>query len=86
MTRLSGKIVIVTGAGTGIGAATVRRFVEEGAKVVLVGRTLDNLENAVSGLPETQSVLHPADVCEESAVMSFNWLLAEIGLCHVAQS
>lgn len=68
MARFSGKIVIVTGAGTGIGTATARRFVEEGAKTVLVGRTLKNLEDAASGLPETQVVLHPTDVAEESAV------------------
>lgn len=33
--RLDGKVAIVTGAGSGIGAATVRRFHAEGAKVVL---------------------------------------------------
>ncbi|MET8181549.1 SDR family oxidoreductase [Streptomyces sp. NPDC005336] len=35
MGRLEDKVAIVTGAGSGIGAATVRRFHEEGAKVVL---------------------------------------------------
>jgi NAD(P)-dependent dehydrogenase (short-subunit alcohol dehydrogenase family) len=33
--RLDGKIAIVTGSGTGIGAATARRFAQEGARVVL---------------------------------------------------
>ena len=43
--RFYGKTVLVTGAGSGIGAATARRFASEGANVVLVGRRRDTLES-----------------------------------------
>jgi len=36
--RLEGKVAIVSGGGTGIGAATARRFAKEGARVVVTGR------------------------------------------------
>src|SRR3989449_264786 len=41
MERLSGKIAAVTGGASGIGEATVRRFVAEGAKVVFADRDVD---------------------------------------------
>lgn len=37
--RLSGKVAIITGAGTGIGRATAIRFAREGAKIVVANRT-----------------------------------------------
>jgi NAD(P)-dependent dehydrogenase (short-subunit alcohol dehydrogenase family) len=42
--RLDGKVAIVSGGGTGIGAATARRFAAEGAKVVVTGRRAEPLE------------------------------------------
>ena len=37
--RLANKITVITGATSGIGEATARRFIEEGATVVLAGRS-----------------------------------------------
>lgn len=42
--EIKGKVVIVTGASSGIGEATARQFGREGAKVVLTARRLDRLE------------------------------------------
>ena len=42
--EIKGKVVIITGASSGIGEATARQFGREGAKVVLVARRLDRLE------------------------------------------
>src|SRR5687768_16241440 len=41
---IKGKVVIVTGASSGIGEATAREFGREGAKVVLAARRVDRLE------------------------------------------
>ena len=42
--RFEGKIALVTGGGTGIGAATARRIARDGGRVALVGRRREPLE------------------------------------------
>ena len=42
--RLKDKVAIVTGASSDIGKGIVKRFAEEGAKVILVARDLEKLE------------------------------------------
>lgn len=48
--RLENKIAIVTGAGGGIGAASVRRFAREGAKVIAVDVNGEQLEKTVNAI------------------------------------
>ncbi|SDP70415.1 meso-butanediol dehydrogenase / (S,S)-butanediol dehydrogenase / diacetyl reductase [Ralstonia sp. 25mfcol4.1] len=64
MNRFQDKVVIVTGAGSGIGAAAARRFASEGAAVVLAGRTLDKLERVASDLPNAQHLVQVTDVSQ----------------------
>lgn len=64
MNRFQDKVVIVTGAGSGIGAAAARRFASEGAAVVLAGRTRDKLERVASDLPNAQHLVQVTDVSQ----------------------
>jgi NAD(P)-dependent dehydrogenase (short-subunit alcohol dehydrogenase family) len=47
MSRLQGKVAVITGGSTGIGFATARRFVQEGAHVYITGRRQSELDKAV---------------------------------------
>ncbi len=66
--RLEGKVAIVTGATGGIGEATARRFLEEGASVMLVGRSRDKLEETRKRLSEFDKLADfVADATDEAA-------------------
>src|ERR1700754_1638941 len=57
MNRLSGKTAVITGGATGIGLASAKRFIEEGAFVFIFGRRQDALDAAVAGLgPHARAV------------------------------
>jgi NAD(P)-dependent dehydrogenase (short-subunit alcohol dehydrogenase family) len=67
MTRLAGKVAIITGATSGIGEATARCFVAEGAKLVLAGRTKDKGEALARELGDNV-VFQTADVTREADI------------------
>jgi len=63
------KIVWITGAGSGIGAAMARTFASAGYGVALTGRTRDNLEEVAASLPEAaQSLIVPGDVTDRAGM------------------
>lgn len=66
MQRFTGKVVVVTGAGSGIGEGTARRFAAEGAMVVLCGRTEAKLRRVAADLDPERTLVQPADVSEQA--------------------
>lgn len=50
MSKLTGKIALITGGNSGIGLATARLFVQEGAQVIITGRDQATLDAAVAEL------------------------------------
>ncbi len=50
MKRLQGKVAVITGGNSGIGLATAKRFLDEGAKVAISGRNQKTLEESAKSL------------------------------------
>lgn len=68
MGQLDGKVALITGGESGIGLASARLFVEEGAAVHLVGLDEQRLRAAVEELGQGRASSAVADVTDEDAV------------------
>ncbi|WP_405835572.1 SDR family NAD(P)-dependent oxidoreductase [Streptomyces sp. NBC_01518] len=65
----TGKVAIVTGDGSGIGAATAHRFAAGGATVVIIGRTKAKLNQVVSQAPTGSTLIaRVGDLSDEEGI------------------
>ena len=72
---LKGKRAIVTGGGSGIGFATARQFLEEGARVLIAGRNGDKIAKARDALAKkTGGEVHAvqADMTKETDIFELS--------------
>ena len=65
--RLTGKTVLVTGAGRGIGRAITQRMAQQGAHIAAADVEADSLERLVAELP-TESIALSMDITSAEAV------------------
>ncbi|MCS7021654.1 MAG: SDR family oxidoreductase [Gemmataceae bacterium] len=65
MGQFSERVVVITGGGSGVGKATARLFLQEGAQVVIAGRDVAKLAAAAEELQGGDSLLYlPTDVTD----------------------
>ena len=80
MTALKNKVSVITGGAGGIGKATAKLFLEEGAKVLLIGRTEKKLQKTVAELSNQNADYCVADVSKvEETVRYVNDALIKFG-------
>lgn len=66
--NISGKVVVITGASSGLGAETARHLAKQGAMLVLGARRLDRLEMLASELGLDKKAIVQTDVTERNQV------------------
>jgi len=82
--RFSGKVVVITGASAGIGAAAARRFAAEGARVVLAARGVTELEVLAREIGPERALAVPTDVTDAAAAGALlDRAVATFGAVHV---
>ena len=81
---LQGKVAVITGAARGIGEATAKRFVDEGARVVLADVLDDDLGEAVAESLGSAALYRHADVAQPGQVQALiDTAVEEFGGLHI---
>ena len=70
ITRLTGRTAIITSATSGIGLASVERFIEEGATVFAVARGAERLDALASRLGQSLSRLSATSLAKTTSTGS----------------
>jgi len=70
MNRFNKKTVLVTGAASGIGLAAVRRFLDEGARVVMLDIDDVKLKEAAAGLPQDRVLVQVGDTADKATALA----------------
>lgn len=84
MNRFNEKTVLVTGAASGIGLAAARRFLDEGARVVMLDIDEAELEEAAAGLPQDRVLVQVGDTAEkQTAVAAVKAAVERFGGLHI---
>ncbi|KAJ9599585.1 hypothetical protein L9F63_009902 [Diploptera punctata] len=82
MQRWAGRVALVTGASSGIGAAITKELVNKGLRVVGMARRVENIEALSTSMHSAPGTLYPvkADLTIEKEVYSvFNWVKNNLG-------
>lgn len=84
MKRFKDKVVLVTGAASGIGLAAARRFLDEGARVLMLDIDEAKLKDAVAGLPQDRAHMQVGDTADKaSATRAVKAAVERFGGLHV---
>jgi len=79
MSRLSGRLALITGASRGLGAALAERFAKEGARLILIARTAGGLEEVDDRVRAAggEATLVPQDLTKGEAIDELGPVLLE---------
>ena len=84
MNRFNGKTVLVTGAASGIGLAAARRFLDEGASVVMLDIDDAKLKEAAADLPQDRVLVQVGDTADKgTATAAVKATLDRFGALHI---